>query len=218
MLIKTLTVTPFQQNARLLIDEASNECVVVDPGGEIEVISGAISGGSYKVSSILLTHSHIDHAGGVTALESWLKSYQHEPVKLIGHADEQWMREGLGQQATMFGLSPDDYQSVREPDVYLNDGDTVVVGSFSGKVLFTPGHSPGHVSIYFQTPESILIAGDALFQGSIGRTDLPGGDHPTLISSIKKKLLVLPGETVVMPGHGPNTTIEVEKNTNPFLV
>lgn len=128
------------------------------------------------------------------------------------------MRSSISGQAMMFGLSAKDYQDCPEPDQYLQDGDELLVGNFKIKALFTPGHSPGHLSFFIAGERPTVISGDSLFKGSIGRTDLPGGNHRLLIKSIENKLLTLPENTIVLPGHGPDTTIFNEKNRNPFLI
>ncbi len=213
MRIETVVVTPFQQNARILIDEQSGDAVIVDPGGDVAQLIDWCADQKVKISKILLTHAHIDHAGGVKKLLSRLAPHQ---AQLYAHGEGRELRQSIAMQATMFGLSPQEYENCPEPDVVLSEGDDFAVGDSVGKVLFTPGHSPGHISIYF-AKEKQVIAGDALFAGSIGRTDLPGGDHRTLIRSIREKLLTLPDDTVVLSGHGPNTTIGRERKSNPFL-
>ncbi len=218
MQIKTLVVTPFQQNCRILFDNQSGSAAVIDPGGDIDQIIAALDELEARTESIVLTHAHIDHAGGVASLESALKSRGLSP-KLYAHKLEREMRASIGAQAQMFGLPPSQYQNAREPDVYFDDGDKFELGSVQAKVLFTPGHAPGHVSLYFPDIEgsAVLIAGDTLFAGSIGRTDLPGGDFDTLAKSIRDKLYTLPEDTRVLSGHGPDTTIGEEKHHNPFV-
>ena len=224
MQIITVEVTPFQQNARILVDIPAgsssgpeSSVTIVDPGGDIERLLRPIEQNKFVVSKILLTHAHIDHAGGVANLLIALNQLQPgKAVSLFGHPAEREWRQSIPVQARIFGLSPAEYAPCPEPDVYLNDGDEFTVGNNAGKVLFTPGHSPGHIAVYFAA-EKLVIAGDALFAGSIGRTDLAGGDHELLISSIREKLLTLPDETRVLSGHGPETTIGRERRTNPFL-
>lgn len=240
MIIHTVTVTPFQQNARLLIDEQTREALVVDPGGEADRIMEVIERASVTVKQIFLTHSHIDHVGGVESLTRLLSKNQPEveSIILLGHKAESYMRLQIEAQAAMFGLSGNDYENCREPDVYLEAGGELKFGNYQGQVFFTPGHAPGHVVLFFnetdlelhtnnssdgqqkfkKTRAPVLIAGDTLFAGSIGRTDLPGGDYATLISSIQNNILTLPDETLVLSGHGPETTVGKERRTNPFLL
>jgi glyoxylase-like metal-dependent hydrolase (beta-lactamase superfamily II) len=211
-------VTPFAQNARVLIDEESREAVVIDPGGEVNRIHESILRNKASVVGIWLTHAHIDHAAGVRRMREVLENAGHS-LKLLAHADEQEWRAALHIQAEMFGLDPNDYESCPEPDQYIAGGDTVEFGKYKARVLFTPGHSPGHVSFFFEDIDTrpILMAGDVLFAGSIGRTDLIGGSHEQLMDTLREKIMPLPDDTRVLPGHGPETTIGEEKRTNPFL-
>lgn len=234
MLIRTLVVTPFFQNARVLIDERTREAVVIDPGGDIGKFLPALllDKEPVEVTKIFLTHSHIDHAGGVRQLQALLKEQQKSVPELLAHKNEQQFRATLSDTAVFFGLDPLDFENVPEPERYVDEGDEIKVGSTVGKLLFTPGHSPGHLSLYFPAAEiahesfpgaskttnaPVLIAGDVLFAGSIGRTDLPGGNLETLLRSVREKIFVLPPETIVLSGHGDNTTVGVEKSTNPFF-
>ena len=220
--IRTTVVTEFRQNCRLLIDDTTQKSVVVDPGGDVSLITQMINDSHSTLESIVLTHSHIDHAAGVAGL---LRETGDLP--LIGNRNGEHMRSRLSDQAMMFGLNPAEFENCPEPTEFFEDGDTLTIGNLKAAALFTPGHSPDHLAFFFErtpwiidgeTGESpVLIAGDALFQGSIGRTDLPGGNHAQLIQSIQEKLLVLPADTIVLPGHGPATTIGIEKRSNPFL-
>ena len=218
MQIKTIVVTPFSQNARVIVNTDTLESYIVDPGGDIEKIMKFVTEGGFTVRGIILTHSHIDHAGGVHELVEWLPGKLGLDFELLGHRDESNWRQGLPQQALMFGLSPKEYPPCPEPTRYLVGGEEIELLGERVNVLFTPGHSPGHLSFFFgeQSPP-VLISGDALFQGSIGRTDLPGGNHQTLINSIRREIFSLPDSTVVMSGHGPDTTVGIEKRENPFL-
>ena len=218
MQIKTLVVTPFQQNCRILFSSTSRAAAIIDPGGEVDRIISELNALNLKPESILLTHAHIDHGAGVAALEERLHEAGFSP-KLYAHPNEKDMRASIETQAQMFGLPSGEYRNVREPDVYLDDGGTFKVGEYDSRALFTPGHAPGHISLFFESAGDVpvLIAGDTLFASSIGRTDLPGGDFDTLVRSIREKLYVLPDETIVLSGHGPDTTIGQEKRHNPFV-
>ena len=216
MQIYTIPVTPFGQNARVIVDESTQIAAIVDPGGDVNQILDAVQKLSVTVEKVILTHAHLDHAGGVRLLLSNLAQIQPGVTKLLGHRAEATMRAHLVQQAMMFGLSPNEYENCPEPDCYIDEGDTVSVGRWESEVRFTPGHSPGHVVLYFKA-DSVLIAGDTLFQGSIGRTDLPGGSHSQLIESIRTRIYSLPDETAVLCGHGPDTSVGLEKRTNPFV-
>lgn len=208
MQIHTIQVSDFDQNSRILYKDL--ECIVVDPGGDIPKIDKFLKSENLIPKAVLLTHSHLDHAGGVA---DFLEKYK---VPLYGHPAENWMRGNITTIATMYGLNPNQYKTCPEPDTLITGGETIEFIGEKFKVLFTPGHSPGHVCFY-NAQNNILIAGDTLFQASIGRTDLPGGDSNILLQSIKEKILVLPGETKVLSGHGPDTTIKREIESNPYL-
>ncbi len=230
--IRTFVVTPFAQNLKVLIDTDTSRCLLIDPGGEEKRVVDYLSEENLTVEKILLTHSHIDHVGGLAKFEELLPG---ESTKLLGHPVEKEMRGAIGFQCEMFGLPQGTFQNAREPDQLLSGGESIEFGSIVLEAIFTPGHSPGHLSFFIkelgewkiewdskEEPDQegtgpLLIAGDALFQGSIGRTDLPGGNHEQLISSIKEKLLTLPPETRVLAGHGPDTEIKIEATSNPFL-
>lgn len=228
--INTIQVTGFQQNARILIDSASRDAILVDPGGEVPRIFEMAQKLNANVNRIFLTHAHLDHGGGVAfAIKFWQERLGVKLKLLSCGEQEKFMRVSLPQQAAVFGFPVREFQEVPEPDQVLVEGSKVSLGSYAGMVLETPGHSPGHLSLYFSKQQLIidnskpieaplLVVGDALFSRSIGRTDLPGGDFETLISSIRNKILVLPDETIVMPGHGPDTTVGIEKRSNPFLI
>jgi glyoxylase-like metal-dependent hydrolase (beta-lactamase superfamily II) len=208
--IAIVPVTPFQQNCTLIFDSMSKRGVVVDPGGDVEAILDAIEKTGMKVDTILLTHGHIDHAGGAEALKRALG------VEIVGpHIADKNMLGNIERQAEMFGL-PGGYQNAY-PDRWLDEGDTIDIGGHSFKVLHCPGHAPGHV-VFINEEARFAHVGDVLFNGSIGRTDLPGGDHAALIASIKGKLLPLGDDITFVCGHGPGSTFGGERQNNPFLV
>lgn len=209
--IQTIVVTPFMQNARLLSVSGSKGAVLIDPGGDTEIVLSALEASGKELIGIWLTHSHLDHCGGVAALK------RRFDVPLVAHAREADMRAGLKKIAAMYGLELGDMEICPEPQQFIKGGERLELGPLSFEVRFAPGHSPGHVVFYCES-EGVVVAGDTLFAGSIGRSDLPGGDHDTLIESISSQLLSLPPHTRVLPGHGPDTTIGQELETNPFFV
>ena len=200
--------TPFQQNCTLLWCEESKKAAVVDPGGDIAVVLAKIEALGLELEKILLTHAHIDHAGGTAEL------VKQTGVPIEGpHIGDKFWIDGLSQQSKMFGFPQ---VEIFTPDRWLEDGDKVSVGNETLEVLHCPGHTPGHVVFY--SPQSQLAqVGDVLFQGSIGRTDFPQGDHATLISSIREKLFPLGDTVAFIPGHGPMSTLGHERQTNPFV-
>lgn len=208
MKIVVIPVTPYQQNCSLVICEQTKTAAIVDPGGEIERILTAVKNHQVSVDKIILTHGHLDHVGGTEALAENLS------VPIIGPEKEDafWL-EQLEAQSTMFGFPKADSFL---PTQWLEEGEVVAVGNIKLKVLHIPGHTPGHVALFDQLSKQIIV-GDILFNGAIGRSDFPRGNHAQLISGIKQKLLTLPDETVVFPGHGPTTTIGREKISNPYL-
>tara|TARA_R110001583_G_scaffold6499_4_gene32881 strand:- start:12975 stop:13604 length:630 start_codon:yes stop_codon:yes gene_type:complete len=208
MKIVVIPVTPYQQNCSLVICETTKKAAIVDPGGEIERILTAVKNHQVSVDKIILTHGHLDHVGGTEALAENLS------VPIIGPEKEDafWL-EQLEAQSTMFGFPN---ASSFLPTQWLEEGDDVAVGNIKLKVLHIPGHTPGHVALFDEISKQIIV-GDILFNGAIGRSDFPRGNHAQLISGIKQKLLTLPDETVVFPGHGPTTTIGREKISNPYL-
>ncbi len=207
MIHEILPVGMLQCNCSVFGDEGSGEAIVVDPGDEISRILQAVSSHGLKVKAIVITHAHIDHIGGAQKL----KRATGAPV-YMNAADEE-LQKMMDVQAEWLGTQTPEAVAI---DVSVKDGDRLTMGTADFQVLHTPGHTQGSISLYIPS-EQKLVAGDTLFQGSIGRTDLPGGDFAQIQRSIHNKLLSLPEETVVIPGHGDNTTIGEEKQFNPFL-
>ena len=201
------TVGPFAENSYFLFDPESREAVAFDPGDEADRLLDVVRREGLDVRAILNTHCHIDHVGAV----SELKEATGAPFYI--HPADRFLLDAIAAQAALFGLRP---PPVPEVDGYLAAGQTFELagGRIAIRVIETPGHSPG--SVTFHTGD-ILFDGDLLFESGVGRTDLPGGDHETLLRSIRERLLVLPDATRVYPGHGPPTTIGRERATNPFL-
>jgi glyoxylase-like metal-dependent hydrolase (beta-lactamase superfamily II) len=195
----------FVENCYLVIDEAAQQCAIVDPGEDVGLILHRLEQAAVVPLAIWLTHAHLDHVLGV----SQVRAATGAPVFL--HPADRPLYDRIPDQATAFGLRAD---PLAPPDRSFTPGEELRVGGLSVTVRHTPGHSPGSISV---VGEGIVFAGDVLFQGSIGRTDLPGGDLETLLASIERELLVLPDSTIVYSGHGPATTIGAERRTNPFL-
>lgn len=207
MILETFPVGPLQCNCTILGDEESHEAIVIDPGDEIGRIQQRLAEHGLKLKQILITHGHIDHVGGALKL----KKLTGAPILL--NENDLALLKMMEVQAAWIGVPTPD---VAPPDESLTDGMTVGLDRYPAQVLHTPGHTQGSVCLHF-APLNMVIAGDTLFAGSIGRTDLPGGNGRQIIDSIKSRLIVLPDETRVVPGHGPVTTIGQERNTNPFL-
>jgi hydroxyacylglutathione hydrolase len=205
--VTCLTVSQLAENAYLVGCDETKEAIFIDPGDEPARLLKAAEDGGFKVVKIVNTHGHFDHVGAVMAIKDALE------VPFYLHKEDEPLLERLLQVGPMFGIGDGRLPVV---DHYLEVGQTVEVGNLSAEVLFTPGHSPGHVSLHF-ADEGCIFSGDVLFAGSIGRTDLPGGSIAVLMRSIEQVLLALPAETVVYTGHGPATTIGHEKTNNPFL-
>ncbi|MBX0292482.1 MBL fold metallo-hydrolase [Hymenobacter sp. HSC-4F20] len=210
MTVSGFTFNAFSENTYLLHD-ATGECVVIDPGcyerAEQEALHSFITQQGLRVVLLLNTHCHIDHVFGNQFI---LDTYQ---VPFLIHEADLATLRSVPAYAPSYGFAR---YTPAEPTSFLQVGEPIRFGTTELEVRFTPGHAPGHVVLY-HAPTSTVIGGDVLFQGSIGRTDLPGGDYATLIASIKSELLTLPDDTVVYPGHGPATTVGQERNTNPFL-
>jgi hydroxyacylglutathione hydrolase len=207
-ILETFPVGPLQCNCTILGDPVSLEAIVIDPGEEISRIHRRLTELRLKVTQILITHAHIDHVGGALRL----KRLTDAPILL--NENDLPLLQMMETQASWLGVQSPETES---PDASLQDGMRVGLDSYPAQVLHTPGHTQGSVCLYFK-PIQLLVAGDTLFAGSIGRTDLPGGNSKQILDSIHKQLLVLPEETCVLPGHGPITTIGEEKQRNPFLI
>ena len=212
MKIKTFVTNPIQENTYLLIDEASKKCVVVDAGilydYEEKEFSAYLEANGLELVAALNTHLHLDHCFGNDFL------YKKYGIKAKADKKEESNLNMLKSYAQVFGIPY--HGDIQELDSYLNDGDEITFGETTLRVISVPGHSAGGVGFYNEK-DGILIIGDSLFKGSIGRTDLPGGDYATLISSLTKRIMTLPENTIVYPGHGPSTTIAEEKQYNPYL-
>jgi glyoxylase-like metal-dependent hydrolase (beta-lactamase superfamily II) len=207
MVLETFPVGPLQCNCTLLGDEEAGEAIVIDPGDEVTRIYRRIADLGLKLKQILVTHAHIDHVGGALKL----KRLTGAPILL--NENDLPLLKMMEAQAAWIGVPTPE---VTAPDASLAEGMQVGLDRYPARVLHTPGHTHGSVCLHF-APLNMLIAGDTLFAGSIGRTDLPGGNPRQIIDSIASRLLVLPDETRVLPGHGQETTIGAERNSNPFL-
>ena len=208
MIHEILPVGVLQCNCSILGDETSGEAIVVDPGDDIPRIMAILQRHKLTVKQILITHAHIDHIAGAARLKRLTGApilYNPRDLPLVKMMDV---------QAGWLGMATPE---VLPPDDSLDQGRIIEIAGLSGEILHTPGHTQGSVCLYLPE-QSLLLAGDTLFAGSVGRTDLPGGDGATLIRSIHDQLLPLPDSTVVVPGHGPNTTIGEERESNPFLI
>jgi glyoxylase-like metal-dependent hydrolase (beta-lactamase superfamily II) len=208
--VALLPVTAFQQNCAILWDEATKRATVVDPGGDVPRIRAALDQLGVTVEQLLLTHGHIDHAGGAAELKEGLGG----EVPIVGpDARDRFLLGAIELQADMYGL-----RGVRNvtPDRWLAEGETVVIAGQAFTVLHCPGHTPGHL-VYVHTGHRFAIVGDVLFQGSIGRTDFPYGDHAALLAAIHDKLLPLGDDIAFICGHGPGSTFGAERRSNPFL-
>ena len=208
MIHEILRVGPLQCNCSVIGDEASREAMVIDPGDDVEEVLALVRKHNLQVKQIVITHAHIDHVGGAMKL----RAATGAPILL--NQNDFALLQMLDVQASWLGMAT---PGKVEIDHSVGQSDTVKAGNLIADVLHTPGHSEGSICLYFPT-EKKLIAGDTLFAGSIGRTDLPCGSFEKIIHSLNDKLLVLPDETVVIPGHGPLTTIGEERDSNPFLV
>lgn len=207
MIMETFPVGPLQCNCTILGDEDAREAIVIDPGDEIGRIQRRLQEHGLKLKQILVTHGHIDHVGGALKL----KKLTGAPIFM--NQNDLPLLQGMEMQAAWLGVAPPE---TAPPDDSLRDGQQVGLGRYPAQVLHTPGHTQGSVCLHF-VPLNLLVAGDTLFAGSIGRTDLPGGDSRQIMESIRGRLLALPDDTRVLPGHGEETTIGEERQSNPFL-
>ena len=203
-----IPVTPFAQNCTLIWCEKTMKGAVVDPGGDVDHIVKAIEEQGVEVDRILVTHGHIDHAGGVAELADRLGVPIEGP-----HEEDRFLVDGLADQGSRFGFAD---ARAFTPQRWLQDGDEVSFGEETMGVRHCPGHTPGHV-IFFDAAAKVALVGDVLFQGSIGRTDLPGGDHDTLLRSIREQLWPLGDDITFVSGHGPLSTFGQERQSNPFV-
>jgi glyoxylase-like metal-dependent hydrolase (beta-lactamase superfamily II) len=205
---QTIPVTPFQQNCSLVWEDETRTASVIDPGGDLDNLLAVARDLNVTITQIWLTHAHIDHAGGSAELARQLQ------IPIVGpHPGDQFWIDRLAEQGKMFGLAP---AEAFTPTRWLDDGDSVTLGTHTLHVRHCPGHTPGHV--VFHAPEiKRAFVGDVLFAGSIGRTDFPQGDHASLIASITGRLWPMGDDTVFIPGHGPESTFGRERRSNPYV-
>jgi glyoxylase-like metal-dependent hydrolase (beta-lactamase superfamily II) len=203
-----IPVTPYQQNCSLIWCERTKRAALIDAGGDIPKLLAEVKKRGLTLERLLVTHGHLDHAGGVAELSEMLNI----PVEGPQEEDKFWL-DGMAQQARMFGFPP---TRGFTPDRWLHEGDTVKVGDEELEVLHCPGHTPGHI-VFFHRAGRLAFVGDVLFQGSIGRTDFPRGDYDALISSIQNKLFPLGDDITFVPGHGPTSTFGEERRNNPYV-
>lgn len=203
-----IPVTPFQQNCSLIWNEQNRRAAIVDPGGDLEHVLAQLDEQGLTLEKILLTHAHLDHA----AATAELARLKQVPIEGPHHGDKFWI-DALPQASQQYGFPP---AESFEPDRWLQQGDTVTVADETLEVLHCPGHTPGHV-VFFHRAARLAWVGDVLFAGSIGRSDFPGGDHATLLRSIRDRLFPLGDDVTFVPGHGPTSTFGEERNSNPFV-
>tara|TARA_B100001939_G_C16919327_1_gene608525 strand:+ start:688 stop:1332 length:645 start_codon:yes stop_codon:yes gene_type:complete len=212
MKIKTFTFNPFAENTYVVYDEETKDCIIIDPGcydsSEEKILFNFISSKKLVPKRLINTHCHIDHIfGNNFVMKNW-------NIKLFTHKKEEELLNQSENIAKSYGF--ENYQPSPKADSFIDENDNIELGKEQFKIFFTPGHSPGHICLY-NKKNNFLISGDVIFMNSIGRTDLPGGNHKTLIESINTKIINLPDETTIYCGHGPSTTLVNEKINNPFL-
>lgn len=207
MRYQIIPVTAFEQNCSVLWCEETAEAAVVDPGGDIELITRFLGAQNLRLTKILLTHGHVDHAGGAAVLARQFSVPVEGP-----HQDDDFWLQAMPEKARLYGFA--DVEAVT-PNRWLHDGDTVSFGKVVLQVIHCPGHTPGHV-VFYHSPSHLAFVGDVIFAGSIGRTDFPKGHLPTLLHSIREKLFPLGDEVMFVPGHGPMSDFGTENETNPY--
>lgn len=208
MLLSTVVVTEFMTNCFILGDEQTHQAIIIDPGGDADKILKQVDSMGLNVTAIVNTHAHVDHIGAIREIK------EATGAQIMMHKDELPLLQAASRMGRLFGIR---IEQPPDPDRFLSEGEEISLGNgISLSVLETPGHSPGGISLVTKD-KKLCFAGDSLFAGSIGRTDLPGGDYHTLISSIKTKLMALGDDVKVLPGHGPATTVGAERRYNPFL-
>jgi hydroxyacylglutathione hydrolase len=207
LIVEWVVVPPFMENAYVIGEETTREALLVDPGGEVAKLAGLVKKLRLTPKAIFCTHAHIDHAAGAA------EAQKRFPVPFLMHAaDKSWL-DSLTAQSALFGFPRSEPPTMER---WLEDGEELSLGSVVGRLLHTPGHTPGCSCLYFPS-EKVLFSGDTLFVGSIGRTDLPGGSFEEITRSIRTKLLSLPDEVVFYPGHGPSGSLGRERRNNPFV-
>lgn len=207
MIHEIIPVGPLQCNCSVIGDESTHEAMVIDPGDDISLVLALLRKHGLRVKQIVITHAHIDHVGGA------MKLRQATGAPILLNQNDYTLLKMLDMQAAWVGMASPGKVEIDQP---LAEGDKLSTGSLEATVLHTPGHTEGSVCLYFSAQQK-LIAGDTLFAGSIGRTDLPGGSFQKIMSSLRQRVLALPDDTIVIPGHGPLTTIGEERESNPFL-